>query len=361
MNEKSPWLAVSLNWLLPGSGYLYARLRMLCYFTFVLSTVETIVIFWTMLSADFSIYVTVQAVCLALFIQILICIHTYKHSCKRSSQIQASESERIWFAIFLSVLIPGLGYGYLRKWGFLILSLVLPLLLADIGHENPLIGTLLWIPFWVLIIFHHAYTYIKKEEDSSQNLRFIGFLSFYMAVSLLRIIFVYAIIMGYGLFAAVASSDGMKPAIETGDKFVVNKLVYQNHDPQVGDIVVFDPSESFFPEQTRKYERVQLFAKRVVAVAGEQVDLRSGELLINGKPRQLYASAAVKEEFKRSGEFGFFGPYTVPKDSFFVMGDNLMISMDSRHVGAISRHTIKGKVIKVYWPPKAAKKKLYDF
>ena len=383
MHEKSPWLAVSLNWLLPGSGYLYAGRMMLGCITFVICIVETIVIFWTFLSTDISAFVTYQVFCLALFIQILISIHTYKHSCERSPQIQASENERIWFAVFLSMFIPGLGYGYLRKWGFLILSQVLLLILLGIDYKDSLWQIISLTLFTVLVFYHHAYTFMKKEEGTRQGLRFFGFVSIY-ATSLFFTRVVAFALTKHILFTVIASGGDMEPTFESGDMIVVNKLVYQNHDPQVGDIVVFDPSESFYSKQTKKSERAQLFAKRVVAVAGEQVDLRSGELLINGESRQLYATASVQKEYKKSltkylniynsgdhekskpypnwgDRYGIIKPYTVPSNSYFVMGDNLLTSRDSRHVGAISRHTIKGKAIKIYWPPKAVKKNLYDF
>ena len=102
--------------------------------------------------------------------------------------------------------------------------------------------------------------------------------------------------------------------------------------PQRGDILVFrfprDPSRDFI--------------KRVVAVAGETVEIRSGRVFVNGQP--------LEEPYVYDRDRSTMPALPVPADSFFMMGDNRLGSNDSRDWGAVPRQYIVGKAWLAYWP-----------
>lgn len=84
------------------------------------------------------------------------------------------------------------------------------------------------------------------------------------------------------------------------------------------------------------------FVKRIVGLPGETLELRHGELYINGEP--------VPQNFDHTPSISSFGPVTVPQGAYFVMGDNRDNSNDSRAVGPLTRDMIKGHVQYVAFP-----------
>ena len=100
----------------------------------------------------------------------------------------------------------------------------------------------------------------------------------------------------------------------TGDKLIALRTFYWFEDPKRGDIVVFeypdDPSE--------------LFIKRIIGEPGDKVEIIDGKVYINDSREPL------KEDYLKEPMEGSFGPYTVPEDCYFMMGDNRNDSLDSR-------------------------------
>lgn len=88
------------------------------------------------------------------------------------------------------------------------------------------------------------------------------------------------------------------------------------------------------------------FVKRVVGLPGDCVEIRDGMLYIN---REMYDEPYIQRAY-RSGGLNNFGPYTVPEDHYFVLGDHRNNSNDSRLQGAISRDMIIGHVRRVLYP-----------
>ena len=88
------------------------------------------------------------------------------------------------------------------------------------------------------------------------------------------------------------------------------------------------------------------FVKRVIGLPGDTVELRSGQLYVNGEEiPEPYINDAY-----RTGFLNTFGPYTVPEGYYFVMGDHRNNSNDSRSVGPITRDMIIGHVRSVLFP-----------
>ncbi len=88
------------------------------------------------------------------------------------------------------------------------------------------------------------------------------------------------------------------------------------------------------------------FVKRVVGLPGDTVEIRCGYLYINN---EKYDEPYIPDEY-RSGYLNTYGPYTVPDDSYFVLGDHRNNSNDSRSQGALSRDMIIGHVRSVIFP-----------
>ncbi len=139
----------------------------------------------------------------------------------------------------------------------------------------------------------------------------------------------------------------MVPTLQEGDRILISKVDYRVHAPERGDIVVFRPPPPACPADA---SNCIPFVKRIVAVAGDVIELRDGRLIVNGAvPDEPHASGPTRAE---AGGVSY--PFTVPPDSVFALGDNRAFSGDSRAWGAVPRDNIFGKAYLAFWPPEHA-------
>ena len=146
-------------------------------------------------------------------------------------------------------------------------------------------------------------------------------------------------------------TGSMRMTLQEGDLILVNKFVYgakvplSNYylpalrEPRRGDVVVF-----IYPEDKKKD-----FIKRLVGLPGETVEIKSGSIYINDLPaeepifKQIY--------YYNRGDFAAEGQkVTVPKNSYFVLGDNSVSSKDSRYWGFVPKENLLGQALVIYWP-----------
>jgi len=147
-------------------------------------------------------------------------------------------------------------------------------------------------------------------------------------------------------------SGSMLPTLKVGDHILVSKFVYGFRlpypfgrtlvawsQPAGGDIVVF-----VFPR-----DRSKDFIKRVVAVAGDTVEIRHKRLYVNGDPASDGHAFFAEGPREMPGPRDNFGPLTMPPGGIFVMGDNRDRSHDSRYWGFVDVDDVKGKAFMIYW------------
>lgn len=133
----------------------------------------------------------------------------------------------------------------------------------------------------------------------------------------------------------IVPSESMLPAIHIGDYIMVNKVVYHFEEPQRGDVVIFHPPDKLNLDDD--------LIKRLVALPGDQVEVKDGLLYVNGQSQQ--------EPYLNDEMHYNFGPVVVPPDSYFVMGDNRNNSFDSHRWNAwLTRDHLIGKALCIYWP-----------
>lgn len=137
----------------------------------------------------------------------------------------------------------------------------------------------------------------------------------------------------------VVEGSSMYSTLESGDRVFVNKVSYRLHDPNRGDVVVL--------HEIRGSNERDLI-KRVIAVGGEEVEIRSCEVRIGG---QLLIEPYLDPTVVTPGNCGGdFGPILVPEGTVFVMGDNRAGSQDSRTLGPVLLDDIVGRAFVVFWP-----------
>lgn len=119
----------------------------------------------------------------------------------------------------------------------------------------------------------------------------------------------------------------MVPTFVPSHRILVNKAAYTLRPPKMGDIVVL-----------RHPQTGVMLVKRIVAGGESEVTMRYGRLFVDSKPVTSIASKDIMNDAQ-------LAQWRVPKDKYFVAGDNLHASTDSRHFGCIAHTHIKGKVI----------------
>lgn len=131
-------------------------------------------------------------------------------------------------------------------------------------------------------------------------------------------------------------SASMETTVMTGDRLYGNRLAYINKDPERGDIVIFR-----YPDNEK-----ELFIKRVIGLPGDKVEIIDGLVYIND------SETALVEPYVNGIPIGSFGPYEVPADCYFMLGDNRNNSADSRfwHEHYVHRDKILGKAWFRYFP-----------
>ena len=132
--------------------------------------------------------------------------------------------------------------------------------------------------------------------------------------------------------------NSMHPTYKNGEYLMANKLTYRFGEPQRGDVIIF------------QYSETQDFIKRIIGIPGDTIMIKDGNMFINGQ--QLDESDYLSESvYTRGGDYLSEGEtVSIGEGEYFVLGDNRPHSSDSRTFGPISATKIKGKAWIVYLP-----------
>ena len=149
-------------------------------------------------------------------------------------------------------------------------------------------------------------------------------------------VIIAVLINRFVLINARVPSASMENNIMTGDRLFGYRLAYVNEEVERGDIVIFK-----FPD-----DESQLFFKRVIGLPNETVTIIDGKVYIDDNKEPLYEPYLAQEMV------GTFGPYEVPENCYFMLGDNRNYSRDSRfwENTYVSKDKILGKALFRYFP-----------
>lgn len=155
-------------------------------------------------------------------------------------------------------------------------------------------------------------------------------------------------------------SGSMKETLKVGDHLFVNRYLFGETDSEIlrkltpvrevrrGDIVIFRSPESPATD----------LVKRCVGLPGDEILIVNKKLHINGQEVEDSAYVIHSESVifpnrryltRQQRNRDNFGPYTVPADEYFFLGDNRDESYDSRFWESVPRHYLKGRALMIYW------------
>lgn len=166
-------------------------------------------------------------------------------------------------------------------------------------------------------------------------------------------------------------SGSMRPTLWEGDRIVVEKLSkfpqilenkkFENY-PKRGDVMIFYPPQTklktgawdVFSRLTGFFCKDVAYIKRVIGLPGEKFEIKahpSGayRVYINDKP--LEENYIMSEyEYHKCNDTMYCGPFIIPENEYFMMGDNRGNSQDSRFWGTLPRERFIGKAVFIFWP-----------
>lgn len=181
---------------------------------------------------------------------------------------------------------------------------------------------------------------VKKDGESREPKKSLGREIWEYVRLILIVLAVVLVVQNFLIINAKIPSASMVPTVNVGDQIFGNRLAYKFSDPKRYDIVIFR-----YPD-----DESRLFIKRIIGLPGDVIDIRDGDVYVNGSEEPLTDSFCAEEDSTDSGNLTF--PITVPEDCYFMLGDNREYSKDSRYWENtfVKREKILGKAVFRYWP-----------
>ncbi len=264
--------------------------------------------------------------------------------------------------IVRSLIIPGLGHFRVhRPWRGLAFVLGYCLLFTLTGiivnNHTDLAWLFILVPLlWLLHILSASdimfFTdlHIKIFPLIGQAKEFVRFTFHGRRIYILTLILFQCIfinppfLFGWWITGSVAHifsirSNSMEPNFPPFGIYLLDKAVYRQSPPQRGDVIVFDE-----PATSHRH-----MVKRIVATGGETVEIKDGDIWINGERTEIPGAENVR--YFNRGPLGRKGKAVkVPEGYYYVLGDNSAVSLDSRIWGFVPREAIKGKGYPIWRP-----------
>ncbi len=139
----------------------------------------------------------------------------------------------------------------------------------------------------------------------------------------------------YVLLVFPVASRSMAPTLIPEDFVLVNRLAYHMRSPRRGDLIAFR-----YPQAGE-----QIFLKRIIAVSGDTIEARNGQLWVDGAPLRTPGTQLPSETATAPASL----PWRLPRGELFVLGDNPATSLDSRFWGTVKLNDVVGKATLICW------------
>jgi signal peptidase I len=244
-------------------------------------------------------------------------------------------------AVLLSIFVTGLGHMYsgsfirgmvlfaIGQLLFMIFAISMILITPNLFFMLIAVGVC--IAFTVYCAVDAASIAERKEKhyELAKYNRWYAYIG-YTAV-------IFLIMWHWSVFVQAfrIPTGAMEPTLLTGNHILVNRLVYITSKPKRGDVIVFK-----YPNDPKV-----AYIKRLIGEPGDKVEMVGRTVYINDAP--------LKETYTKyidpNSVDGHFGPYNIPRDNYFVMGDNRDNSQDSRYWGFVPKENLLGKAQIIYW------------
>jgi signal peptidase I len=293
---------------------------------------------------------------------------------ENQNQSEPIEKYRPWVGVILSLFVSGASQFFLGNrfrgmawfFGLFFLSMVSVWCLASPFVPGDFFAFAVWIVSLLLWI-----VMLVKSYRPVPRFRWFG----WVLLILLALLIHQAAYHGFRTFfrAMKIPTAAMSPTLFgnrklpdgtkiSGDRVFVETYAYWFNKPQRGDVIVFGASGVWEGQREQWHlPPDESYVKRVIGVPGDVLSVKNGHLYNHGKilsePESLVRLDFSGQQFPSQLYLkDTTGDYTIPDGHYFVVGDNITNSLDSRYYGTIFGKAIVGKVSKIYWPLQRAGK-----
>jgi signal peptidase I len=280
--------------------------------------------------------------------------------------LTAFKTKKPWVAVIITLLLsPVIGMCYLNRGKAAIGYFILTLFAATAGCAMIFFGILNINPKKLIMVIGliigiigaiHTYILAKNrnvDEPLKWYSKFKGMLLIWLIQLLLALLIRWFICEPFDI-----PTDSMSPNVNKGAYLFINKFIYGYSDPKRGDIIVF------------KIKNANIdYIKRIIGMPGDRIQIKQGILYINdvAVPQKEIADYQLSHQFIETLPNGVeykilidtiesplnnTDVYSVPDNSYFVMGDNRDHSEDSRvmgKIGFVPKQTIAGPLSLIIW------------
>ncbi|HEY9481290.1 MAG TPA: signal peptidase I [Candidatus Paceibacterota bacterium] len=164
---------------------------------------------------------------------------------------------------------------------------------------------------------------MSERTFSKKNIAAVALVAFVTVVLIRQFVFEAFFVRG----------DSMVPTLTSGEFVFVNKLAYLHNDPKRDDIIVVIPR--VYPGRV---------VKRVIGLPGEWLSIENG--IVSVRASRTEKSVNLDEGYLNSSDTPAIGKSrtNIDPNEYYVLGDNRLVSIDSRELGMVDRGSIKGRV-----------------
>jgi signal peptidase I len=261
---------------------------------------------------------------------------------------QALRQKSNLVAALLSTVAPGSGQIYLgdRRKGTVLLLLLAAIVVGfwPLRLLHSYVGFCLLYCGWITIFLYAPLSSLVARGEAVTKPSSKRWITLFFPLSLITAqLLGMAITRASGFRSFEVPSESMERTIWRGDRIVADFWYYDSRTPERDDVIVFKSKDTFF-------------VKRVIAVGGDTISGKDGFVSLNGQT--LVEPFVEHRESHTTSLSNTFGPITVPRDKFFVMGDNRDVSLDSRYpsFGLVDKSSILGKTLYIFASSRQGKK-----
>lgn len=332
------WLAVNLSGLAPGMGQCYDQqwtkglIIMSVFFSLVIHAL------WSLLAAEGN---TERAFWLLGMAALVYLLNLWDAFATAGQPLHPLGDKRrgrdLWYGVFLSQILPGLGHLYLNKAVTGGIFLAVGISLSMLANYQPILLPLA-CTVWSMAGYHaYRSTPLSPGRDQSRSGRMLMVV---VIVGLLLRLSIGSLPMWIdrSVMQCIVPSESMVPTLQVGDRIFVSRD--SSYQPKTGEIVVFKvPLKAI---EIVGAAPDSLFVKRIIGLPGQQVEVRDAQVWINQVPlEESYLTVQMDYQW---------GPEIVPNDAYFMLGDNRNESADSHVWGFLPKADLVGEAYKIYWP-----------
>jgi signal peptidase I len=251
-------------------------------------------------------------------------------------------------AALLSSVVPGSGQIYFgdRRKGTVLLLLLAGILIGfwPLRLLHSYVGFCLLFCGWITMFLYAPLSALVARGEPVTKPSSKWWITLFLPLSLIAAqLLGMAITRASGFRSFEVPSVSMERTIQKGDRIVADFWYYNSRSPERDEVIIFKRTDTFF-------------VKRVIAVGGDTIAGKDGLVLLNGQT--LDEPFVERRESYATSSSNTFGPVTVPRDKFFVMGDNRDESLDSRYpsFGLVDKDSIVGKSLYIFASGRQGKK-----